>query len=51
MTAHITKTKTGYDLRISPTMRAADWTHMVAVADKRMARAIAKQYNAQPWNF
>jgi hypothetical protein len=51
MTAHLTKTKNGYELAISPTMRAPDWTHLFCVAGKRQAREIAAKYAAQPWNF
>lgn len=51
MTAHITKTKGGYELAISPTFSARDWVNLYRVADKRQARAIAKQHGAKPWNF
>jgi hypothetical protein len=50
-TAHLTKTKNGWELSISPTLRQADYTHLIMVADKRMAREKAKQYGAKPWNF
>lgn len=51
MTAHITKKSQGYELAISPTVRAADAIRVVWVADKRAARKLAAEYGAQPWNF
>ena len=51
MTAHLTKTKAGFELYLSPTARLADWTHLFRVDGKRQARAVAAQHNAKPWNF
>ena len=52
MTAHITKTKDGYELYISPTDRAADYTTLyIRVGGKSQARELAKRHNAKPWNF
>jgi hypothetical protein len=50
MFAHITKAKTGYDLRITDSNRPIGGT-VYSVPGKREARAVAKQYNAHAWNF
>ena len=50
MFAHITKVKTGYELRITDSNRPIGGT-VYSVSDKREARAIAKRHNAQTWNF
>jgi hypothetical protein len=50
MFAHITKTKTGYDLRITDSNRPVGGV-VFNVAGKREARVIAAQHNARAWNF
>jgi len=50
MFAHITKTKTGYDLRITDSNRPIGGT-VYRVPGKLEARAVAKQFNAKAWNF
>lgn len=51
MTAHLTKKGHGYELAISPSVRAGDATRVLWVSDKRKARKIAAEYGATPWNF
>lgn len=51
MTAHIIKKSHGYELSISPTVRAGDATRVLWVADKRKARKVAAEFGATPWNF
>lgn len=51
MTAHITKTKQGYELTISRTASLRDAIRVTWVANKREARKVASEYNAEPWNF
>lgn len=50
-TAHITKTRDGYELQISNTCRAVDSFMTAQVPDKRTARKVAAELNAKPWNF
>lgn len=50
MYAHITKIKTGYQLRITDDVRPVGGT-VFSVPGKREARALCAQYNAQAWNF
>jgi hypothetical protein len=50
MFAHITKSKTGYDLRITDSNRPVGGT-VYSVPGKREARAIAAQHGAKAWNF
>ena len=51
MTAHITKKAHGYELAISQDVSGRYPVRVVWVADKRTARKVAAEYNAQPWNF
>lgn len=51
MTAHLTKTKDGYLLTISASPSIRDAIFQGRVPGKREARAYAKKFNAQPWNF
>jgi len=50
MFAHITKTKTGYFLRVTDSNRPVGGV-LYVVPGKREARVIAKQFNAHAWNF
>jgi hypothetical protein len=50
MFAHITKSKTGYDLRITDSNRPIGGT-VYSVPGKREARVIAAQHGAKAWNF
>ena len=50
MFAHITKTKTGFALRITDSNRPVGGV-VFNVAGKREARAVAAQHGARAWNF
>jgi hypothetical protein len=50
MYAHITKTKAGYELRITDGVRPVGGT-LYRVGGKADARKLAASLGAQPWNF
>lgn len=52
-TAHLFKNRNGYELVIAvgPSIREEFVIRRGQVSGKREGRAIAKEYNAQPWNF
>ena len=50
MFAHITKSKTGYDLRITDSNRPIGGT-VYSVPGKREARVIAAKHGAKGWIF
>jgi hypothetical protein len=54
MVAYLTKTRTGYELRLcAKPCNGAEFQNAetIAVAGKREARAICASRNATPWNF
>lgn len=53
MFAHLTKTRTGFELLYSatPDLRGTDTRLAIKVASKREARKLCAGNGATPWNF